>query len=496
MAGCSEGEAAVPLLEEQEQPTAVYFDGCPGCIIDREKAESTGIPYWRFFHIWIINLVVCLPISSIFPFIYFMIRDLHVAKRVEDIGFYAGFVGASLMLGRALTSTFWGMVADRIGRKPVIVFGIFTTLVFNTLFGLSVHYWMALATRFLLGSLNGLLGTLRAYAVEVSRPEHHAIGLSLISTSWAIGLILGPSIGGYLAQPTEKYPKLFPANSLFGRFPYFLPCLCITVFCLGILLSCVCLQETLHTHKLEKEQDQATKTINGYLAGAEENVEQHITLTMNKNLFKNWPLMSSIVLFCIAGFDDMTYMELFPLWAESDRSYGGLSLLSEDVGQVFAITGGSILLYQTFIFPHIVKILGPVTTSRVVAFSSMVLLFTYPSMTHLSGFWLSIVLNVASALKANFVVTIITCSLILQNNSVTQYQRATANGLATTLLSFSKALAPVGGGIVFSWVQKRQHAFFFPGDQMLFFLMDLIMFIALIWTFKPFLSLPEQLSSS
>lgn len=38
------------------------------------------------------------------------------------------FVGASHMLGRALTSTIWGMVADRIGRKPVIVFGIFFTL--------------------------------------------------------------------------------------------------------------------------------------------------------------------------------------------------------------------------------------------------------------------------------------------------------------------------------------------------------------------------------
>jgi len=69
-------------------------------------------------------------------------------------------------------------------------------------------------------------------------------------------------------------------------------------------------QETLHTHKLEKEEDQATKTINGHLAGDEENVEQHITLTMNKNLFQNWPLISSIVLFCIAAFDDMTYMEV------------------------------------------------------------------------------------------------------------------------------------------------------------------------------------------
>ena len=41
----------------------------------------------------------------------------------------------------------------------------------------------------------------------------------------------------------------------------------------------------------------------------------------------------------------------------------------------------------------------------ILQFSSMVLLFTYPSMTHLSGFWLPIVLNVASALKANFVVS-------------------------------------------------------------------------------------------
>jgi hypothetical protein len=57
-------------------------------------------------------------------------------------------------------------------------------------------------------------------------------------------------------------------------------------------------------------EDQATKTINGHFAGAEENVEQPITLTTNKNLFKNWPLMSSIVVFCIAGFDDMTYMEV------------------------------------------------------------------------------------------------------------------------------------------------------------------------------------------
>ncbi|XP_047091420.1 protein ZINC INDUCED FACILITATOR-LIKE 1-like isoform X1 [Lolium rigidum] len=230
------GEAAAPLLEKK---AAVYHEGCPGCVVEQRKVINPGVPYKQFFHIWIIILVSSLPISSLFPFLYFMIRDLHVAKTVEDIGFYAGFVGASYMLGRALTSTAWGMVADRIGRKPVIVFGIFSAFLFNLLFGLSVRYWMAISTRFLIGSMNGLIGPIRAYAIEVCRPEHHPIALSLVSTAWAIGLIVGPTIGGYLAQPAEKYPKLFPAESLFGRFPYFLPCLCISGFCFVVLISSI-----------------------------------------------------------------------------------------------------------------------------------------------------------------------------------------------------------------------------------------------------------------
>ncbi|TVT98404.1 hypothetical protein EJB05_28364, partial [Eragrostis curvula] len=112
-------ETTVPLLERK--PAVVYSKGCPGCAIDRKKAECTGIPYMLFFHIWIINLVSSLPILSIYPFLYFMIKDLHISKKVEDIGFFAGLVGASYMLGRALTSIFWGVVADRIGRKPVIM---------------------------------------------------------------------------------------------------------------------------------------------------------------------------------------------------------------------------------------------------------------------------------------------------------------------------------------------------------------------------------------
>lgn len=38
---------------------------------------------------------------------------------------------------------------------------IYLRVIFNTLFGLSTNYWMAITTRFLLGSLNGLLGPVK-----------------------------------------------------------------------------------------------------------------------------------------------------------------------------------------------------------------------------------------------------------------------------------------------------------------------------------------------
>jgi MFS family permease len=204
---------------------------------------------------------------------------------------------------------------------------------------------MAITTRFLVGSLNGLLGPIRAYTTEVCRPEHQAIGLSLDSTSWAMGLIIGSVIGGYLAQPTEKYPKLFPGNSLFGRYlvshmntviihllkktvtidkwlqltvfknsfhryPYLLPSLCISVFCFIIFISCMWLPETLHDLKVHKKDDGPIESPVAHFAKSEELLEQHITPTINKNLFKNWPLMSSIILYCIICFDDMAYTEV------------------------------------------------------------------------------------------------------------------------------------------------------------------------------------------
>uniref|UniRef100_A0A6M2EDP0 Major facilitator superfamily (MFS) profile domain-containing protein n=1 Tax=Populus davidiana TaxID=266767 RepID=A0A6M2EDP0_9ROSI len=460
-----------------------YHEDCPGCKIEHFKETNTGVPFKHLLYVGIVVLCAALPISSLFPFLYFMIRDFHIAKREEDIGYYAGYVGSAFMFGRALTSVLWGMIADRYGRKPVIMFGTISVVIFNTLFGFSTNFWMAVSTRFLLGSLCGILGPMRAYASEVCRKEHQALGMSIISTSWGIGLVIGPALGGFLAQPAEKYPNIFSTDSLFGRFPYLLPCLLISIFSVGVIAVCCLLPETLHSHVGNGEVCNDSVALG--TAAFESN-------SPRKSLLKNWPLISSIIVYCVFQLHDMAYAEIFSLWAVSPRKNGGLSFSTADVGEVLAFSGLGLLLFQLFIYPLVERSFGPVMVSRIGAVLTIPLLSSYPFLAILKGLALMLLINCASILKNVLAVSITTGLFLLQNRSVTQQQRGAANGISMSAMSLFKAIGPAAGGSLFSWAQKRQDAFFFPGDQMIFFLLNMIEVIGLLLTFKPFLALPDD----
>ncbi|OMO95200.1 Major facilitator superfamily [Corchorus capsularis] len=473
-------EFKVPLLKKK------YYENCPGCKVDQMKELQHGIPIRQLVSIWIVVLCTALPISSLFPFLYFMIRDFHIAEREEDIGYYAGYVGSSFMLGRAFTSVLWGLVADRYGRKPVIIMGTISVVIFNTLFGLSVNFWMAIITRFLLGSLNGLLGPIKAYAVEIFRDEYQALGLSTVSTSWGIGLIIGPALGGFLAQPADKYPNIFSQDSLFGRFPYFLPCLAISIFAFGVSIATCWLPETLHKHNDNDEP--CDDSCDALESATQEYSKKEIKEENKPSLLKNWPLMSSIIVYCVFSLHDMAYTEIFSLWAVSPKKLGGLSYSTEDVGEVLAVSGFSLLVFQLSLYPYAERILGPVMVSRIASIFTIPLLQSYSFIALLSGFTLTLVINCASVLKNVFSVSIITGLFILQNRAVDQEQRGAANGIAMTAMSLFKAAGPAGGGALFSWAEKRQDASFLPGTQMVFFVLNIVEALGLLMTFKPFLA--------
>ncbi|KAJ4720470.1 zinc induced facilitator-like 1 [Melia azedarach] len=483
----AENKLKEPLLKKK------YYENCSGCKVEQLKELKRGLPIRELVSIWIVVLCTALPIASLFPFIYFMTRDFQIAKREEDIGYYAGYVGCAFMVGRALTSVFWGMIADRYGRKPVIIIGTTTVVIFNTLFGLSVNFWMALITRFLLGSLNGTLAPIKAYASEIFREEHQGLGMSTVSTAWGIGLVIGPALGGFLAQPAEKFPSIFSKESLFGKFPYFLPCLTISAFAFGVTIASCHLPETLHKHD---EEDVSSDVSYDALerAASDTEVKQHkeAGATAKKSLFQNWPLMSSIIVYCVFSLYEMAYTEIFSLWAVSPRKYGGLAYSTENVGEVLAISGFGLLFCQFSLFPYFEKILGPIMLARVTGILCIPLLTSFTYIATLSGFGLDVLINCASVLMNVLTVSNTTGLFILQNKAVDQHERGAANGIALTAMSLFKAAGPAGAGALFSWAQKRQYAAFLPGDQMVLFVLNAVDAIGVLMTFKPFLAQRQQ----
>ncbi|CAN0898680.1 Probable peptide/nitrate transporter At3g43790 [Linum grandiflorum] len=364
-----------PLLRGRDDDYHPYRENCPGCRLDLLNRQHTSVPYLNFSFIWFVSLCTALPIQSLFPFIYFMIRDFHVTERDEDIGFYAGYVVSSPCAPNTLTSFLWGRLADRYGRKPVILIGTFSVAIFNALFGLSSSFWLAISMRFLLGCFNSLLGTIRAYATEVCREEHQSLALSIVSTSRGIRLIIRPAIGGFLLRPAEKYPSLFPENSIFARFPYFLPCLIISIYSLGVFIACWWLPETLHMHGKEASVKEST-----IIKGVVEEASAASGIPQKANLLKNWPLMSTIMVYCVFSLQEIAYsevshgfwglkvetmyaddmfthltpfnhhMQILTLWAVSDKKYGGLSFSSQDVGEVLAISGTPHIYIYIYIY--------------------------------------------------------------------------------------------------------------------------------------------------
>ncbi|MCO5579673.1 hypothetical protein L7F22_033531 [Adiantum nelumboides] len=407
---------------------STMVEGCPGCLLQQRIAATNGAPPKKeLSFVALISLCNALPIASLFPFIYFMVEDFGIAKSDTMIGAYAGYIGSAMMFGRFLTSAFWGMVADRYGRKPVILIGTASIIIFNTIFGFSTNFWVALTTRFLLGICNGMLGAMRAYASEICSKENQAWGLSMLGTMWALGLIVGPAIGGYLAQPSRQYPSLFPEGTLFDRFPYALPCLCISALAVPALVSGFWIPESLHNHQmgvtvedieiqeaLKKKLDDTETGVAKikYIQGSTEALKNKVPL------WKNVGTVVSMYVYCVWGLHSMAFSEIFSLWAVSPTSYGGLGFTTNEVGDVLCVSGAALFLFQLFVIAPVTKLFGAVRIVQMSAVLTIILTTLYPLMATLNGVELWVVLIIAQIFKSLFSACVVVGSSILINNSV------------------------------------------------------------------------------
>lgn len=183
---------------------------------------------------------------SIFPYAYRMIESFNLTQDETQISIYAGMLITAFAFAEFSTGMIWGRVSDRFGRKPVLVMGLVGTALSMISFGFAKSLTGAIVARALGGLLNGNVGVLQTTVAElVTKKEHQPRAYSIMPFVWGLGSIIGPAMGGALAQPCESYPSLFPRGSLFDTYPFLLPNLvCVIILIFGIINGVLFLEET------------------------------------------------------------------------------------------------------------------------------------------------------------------------------------------------------------------------------------------------------------
>lgn len=147
------------------------------------------------------NLLICLGIGLVIPVTPFIKNYYHYSTT------QMGIMTALFAFSQFIASPLVGRLSDRIGRKPLIVAGLLLYGVSEVIFAISNTLLLFNISR-VIGGLSAALfiPTSMALASDVTTIDQRAKVIGWISAAFSGGLILGPGIGGMLANISYKTP--------------------------------------------------------------------------------------------------------------------------------------------------------------------------------------------------------------------------------------------------------------------------------------------------
>jgi MFS family permease len=146
---------------------------------------------------------------------------------VSDPSRVAVWSGLSLGVTPAVTAAMapiWARMANRFGRKLMVVRSLGSFVIIMALMGLVTHPWQVFALRAIQGFFAGYGPIALTMAAESAPPDQIATAIGFVQTAQRLGPALGPVIGGSLAQAVGIRHSFFASSAV-----YFLALLLVLV---------------------------------------------------------------------------------------------------------------------------------------------------------------------------------------------------------------------------------------------------------------------------
>lgn len=344
----------------------------------------------------LLNLFIAfLGIGLVIPVLPTLMNELQINGKV------VGYLTAAFAIAQLIVSPIAGKAVDKYGRKIMIVLGLFIFGFSELLFGLGKTIEVLFISRILGGiSAAFIMPAVTAFIADITTMETRPKALGYMSAAISTGFIIGPGIGGFLAEFGTRVPF------------YFAGALGITAAILSILL----LREP---ERSEENAENAPKQQSGF-----------------KRVFEPMYFIAFILIF-VGSFGLAAFESFFSLFV--DHKFG---FTPKDIAIV--ITGSAIIgaLAQVLLFDRLAQKWGEIKLIRYCLALSAILVFL---MTYVSAY---------------FSILLVTCLVFigfdLFRPAVTSYlskiagnEQGFVGGMNSMFTSLANILGPIIGGILF-----------------------------------------------
>ncbi|NQF16209.1 MFS transporter [Brevibacillus sp. HB1.3] len=332
-------------------------------------------------------------------------------KYMESLGITGGTIGllvAAFSLTQLLFSPIAGRWADSFGRKKIIVIGLVVFAISEVMFGVANSPILLFVSR-LLGGISAalIMPAVMAYSADITTNEERAAGMGYITAAITTGFIIGPGIGGYIAE--------------FGiRVPFF------SAGIAGLIAACI----TLLILKESKPTEES-------LADASSSEKQPSSLLSQLMYSYREPYFFSLIIVFVMSFGLANFETVFSLFV--DHKFG-----FEPKDIAFIITFGSIAgaVVQLTAFSWIMNRFGE---KRVISicllFAGLFIILTL----FVHGFWMIFAVTFIVFLA----IDILRPAISTQMSMLAKDQQGYVAGLNSAFTSLGNIAGPIVAGFLF-----------------------------------------------
>ncbi|MGE6632148.1 MFS transporter [Bacillus sp. NPDC077027] len=344
--------------------------------------------------------IAFLGIGLIIPVTPLFMKEMHLT------GSTMGYLFAAFAVAQLIASPFLGRWVDRFGRKIIIVIGLFLFALSELIFGLGTHVSILYIARILGGvSAAFIMPAVTAYLADITTIQERSKAMGYLSAAISTGFIIGPGIGGFIANYGVRMPFYFAAGIAF----------------IAVISSIFMLKEPL-------SKEERTKLL-------ENSKQSSFFKDLKKSIHPNY-LIAFIIVFVLA-FGLAAYETIFSLF--TNYKFGFTTM---DIAVIITASSIVAVIIQVLVFGKLVNHLGEKKVIQLCLIIGAVLAF---GSTIVSGFIVVLIVTCVIFLAFDLLRPALTTYL----SKVAGNQQGFVAGMNSTYTSLGTIFGSALGGTLF-----------------------------------------------